>query len=244
MSAIALIAYSPNTAKVSRFLFPVRLLCRNVRRSRETGVCLETGSRARGPSASQPANRPTGWPAEPRRSSLEVSSSTKCKSSVPFRIRELRRNRVCHFICRSVAAECVTASKVSGRYESAATSQPTRWDNRVPLPHPNGGHYAITCLGSPYTPRYRSLSVIDERHFCNDSPTCDFSILKGGEGSTGERARTVRSKAFKRRYVVYVKSIIVLSSSMMREHLGKYCNDDEMTLHIAYLLMLQYRFII
>ena len=100
---------------------------------------------------------------------------------VPYCVRELRQNRVCHFICRSVAAECVTASKVSRRYESAATSQPTSGET-IGCPS-RASMAAITRLRvwdrPVHTPRYRSLSVIDERHFCNDSPTCDFSILEG-----------------------------------------------------------------
>lgn len=93
-----------------------------------------------------------------------------------------------------------------------------------------------------HTPRYRSLSVIDERHFCNDSPTCDFSILKGGGRA---RQRDEQGRYVPRHlnaadvYVMYVKSIIVLSSSVMRERIRKYCNSDEMTLHIAYILTLQ-----
>lgn len=86
-------------------------------------------------------------------------------------------------------------------------------------------------------PRYRSLSVIDERHFCNDSPTCDFSILERGRGlDRGTSEDVPRHLNAADVQVVHVKSIIVLSSSVMRERLGKYCNNDEMTLHIAYLL--------
>lgn len=89
-----------------------------------------------------------------------------------------------------------------------------------------------------HTPRYRSLSVIDERHFCNDSPTCDFSILEGrGRARQGdERGRYVpRHLNAADVYVVHVKSIIVLSFNIMRERLGKYRNNDEMTLQYRYI---------
>lgn len=116
------------------------------------------------------------------------------------------RNRVCHFICRSVAAECVTASKVSGRYESPLRATVVS----ETMGCPSRGHWRPLrdyVSGSPVrTPCRRSLSVIDERHFCNDSPTCDFRCLGGEEereresvgGGTNEDAGNV-AETFKRR---------------------------------------------
>jgi len=139
----------------------------------------------------QPPSQPAGWPnLDARRRSFRrrnVNCRPPCtwaplKSRVSFHLQKCGRG-VCHGI------ESFRSLRVNQRSETIEC--PSR---------PTSGHYAITCLDRLYvrTPRYWSLSVIDERHFSNDSPTCDFSILE--RGSIERRARTVRSKMFKRHW--------------------------------------------
>lgn len=135
----------------------------------------------------QPANRPAGWP------NLDARRRS-------FRRRNVNRRPSCTWAPVEIAcvisfAEVWPRSMSRHRKfqvvtRSAATSQPTRWDNRVPLPTYQRPLRDYVSGSSVRTPCYRSLSVIDERHFSNDSPTCDFSILE--RGSIERQTRTLQ----------------------------------------------------
>jgi len=147
----------------------------------------------------QPASRPTSWPAEPRRSSPELSSPTKCKSPVlPVYVSSVEIACVISF------AEVWPRSVSRHRKFQVVTSPLPRVNRRgetigCPSRIPMAAITRLRVWDRPVrTPRYRSLSVIDERHFCNDSPTCDFSILEERRAGQGDERGRYVPRHFKR----------------------------------------------
>lgn len=117
--------------------------CKNITlkhttRSRETDVCLETKSRAREPSSTQPANRPAKPNLDARRRNVNRRSPctwVPSKSRVSFHLQKCGRG-VCHGI------EC---------FRSLRSSQPTQRGETIGCPsRSTNGHYAITCLDRSY----------------------------------------------------------------------------------------------
>lgn len=104
------------------------------------------------------------------------------------------------------------------------------------------------------TPCRRSLSVIDERHFCNDSPTCDFRCLggkrKGGrekEGGSHGGGKSEVAGTFKRRRPRNIRKIdnstVILRQATLARRRG---NDDDVVPYRfpAYALVCPYKLLL